>query len=80
MVVSCVAACETNGVELEGIWVKGKDSVNLCLNACVIKPAGVEGATLNPSDEQRPLSHWIVELGEIESTFKKSDIDQLKAL
>ena len=25
------------------------------------------------------VSHWIVELGEIESTFKKSDIDQLKA-
>ena len=25
------------------------------------------------------MSHWIVELGEIESTFKKSDIDQLKA-
>jgi putative DNA primase/helicase len=38
--------------------------------------------TLNPSDKdsvKRAVSHWIVELGEIESTFKKSDIDQLKA-
>ncbi len=42
----------------------------------------LEGATLNPSDKdsvKRAVSHWIVELGEIESTFKKSDIDQLKA-
>jgi len=28
---------------------------------------------------KQAVSHWIVELGEIESTFKKSDIDQLKA-
>ena len=42
----------------------------------------MEGATLNPSDKdsvKQAVSHWIVELGEIESTFKKSDIDQLKA-
>ena len=42
----------------------------------------LEGATLNPSDKdsvKQAVSHWIVELGEIESTFKKSDIDQLKA-
>ena len=40
------------------------------------------GATLNPSDKDsvnQAVSHWIFELGEIESTFKKSDIDQLKA-
>ena len=37
---------------------------------------------LNPTDKdsvKRAVSHWIVELGEIESTFKKADIDQLKA-
>jgi predicted P-loop ATPase len=42
----------------------------------------LEGATLNPSDKdsvKHAVSHWIVELGELGSTFKKADIDQLKA-
>ena len=42
----------------------------------------LEGATLNPEDKDSVFtacSHWIVELGELDATFKKSDIAQLKA-
>ena len=42
----------------------------------------LEGATLDPKDKdsvKKCVSHWIVELGELEATFKKADINQLKA-
>ena len=86
--VSCVAAaCEPDGVALEGILVfQGAQGLGKTLwfkrLADYDKGWLLEGATLNPSDKdsvKQAVSHWIVELGEIESTFKKSDIDQLKA-
>jgi len=86
--ISCVAAAyEPNGVELEGILViQGAQGLGKTLwfkRLCDYDRGWLlEGATLNPSDKdsvKRAVSHWIVELGEIESTFKKSDIDQLKA-
>ena len=86
--VSCVAAaCEPNGVALEGILVfQGAQGLGKTLwfkRLCDYENGWLlEGATLNPSDKdsvKQAVSHWIVELGEIESTFKKSDIDQLKA-
>ena len=86
--ISCVAAaCEPNGVELEGILVfQGAQGLGktLWFKRLANYDEGwlLEGATLNPSDKdsvKQAVSHWIVELGEIESTFKKSDIDQLKA-
>ena len=86
--ISCVAAAyEINGVELEGILVlQGAQGLGKTLwfkRLCDYDRGWLlEGATLNPSDKdsvKRAVSHWIVELGEIESTFKKSDIDQLKA-
>jgi putative DNA primase/helicase len=42
----------------------------------------LEGAILNPESKDSVLtvcSHWIVELGELDATFKKSEIAQLKA-
>jgi predicted P-loop ATPase len=42
----------------------------------------IEGVTLNPADKDSVLnvaSHWIVELGELEATFRKADLAQLKA-
>ena len=42
----------------------------------------LEGQTLNPSDKDSVMSaasHWIVELGELDATFKKADLAQLKA-
>ena len=86
--ISCVAAAyEINGVELEGILVlQGAQGLGKTLwfkRLCNYDNGWLlEGATLNPSDKdsvKRAVSHWIVELGEIESTFKKSDIDQLTA-
>jgi hypothetical protein len=41
-----------------------------------------EGVTLNPADKDsilNSISHWVVELGELEATFRKADIAQLKA-
>jgi putative DNA primase/helicase len=42
----------------------------------------LEGAILDPSNKDSVMtvcSHWIVELGELDATFKKSDVAQLKA-
>ncbi len=56
-------------------WLKslaGKGNHHWCM----------EGAILNPSSKDSVYSvitKWLVELGEMESTFKKSDIEQLKA-
>jgi len=86
--VGCVAAaCEPNGVALEGMLVfQGAQGLGKTLwfkNLADYEEGWLlEGATLNPADKDSvkiSVSHWLVELGEIESTFKKSDIDQLKA-
>jgi predicted P-loop ATPase len=42
----------------------------------------LDGLTLNPSDRdsiKKFCSHWIIELGELDATFRKSDISALKA-
>lgn len=42
----------------------------------------LEGATLDPEDKDSVIlfaSHWIVELGELDATFRKADIAKLKA-
>jgi len=87
LISCCAAACEENGVELEGILVfQGAQGLGktLWFKRLANYEEGwlLEGAMLNPTDKdsvKRAVSHWIVELGEIESTFKKADIDQLKA-
>jgi hypothetical protein len=41
-----------------------------------------EGATLNPADRdsvKQSVSYWLVELGELDATFRKSDVAALKA-
>jgi putative DNA primase/helicase len=86
--ISCVAAaCEPNGVSLEGILVfQGAQGLGktLWFKRLADYDEGwlLEGATLNPSDKdsvKQAVSHWLVELGELQSTFKRSDMDQLKA-
>ena len=86
--ISCVAAaCEPNGVSLEGILVfQGAQGLGktLWFKRLADYDQGwlLEGATLNPSDKdsvKQAVSHWLVELGELQSTFKRSDMDQLKA-
>jgi putative DNA primase/helicase len=50
----------------------------------VPKELGVvqDGMMLRPDDRdsvKQVVSHWLVELGELDATFRKSDIAQLKA-
>ncbi len=50
--------------------------------ASVVADSFLEGATLDPSNKDSVMtiaSHWIVELGELDATFRKSDLAQLKA-
>lgn len=52
------------------------------LLASTVKDSFLEGATLDPSNKDSVMtiaSHWIVELGELDATFRKSDLAQLKA-
>ena len=47
-----------------------------------VKDVFLEGQTLNPADKDSVMSavsHWVVELGELDATFKKADVAQLKA-
>ena len=84
---SCVAAaCGHEGVSSEGILVfVGKQALGKTQWMKTLAPRKewlLEGATLNPSDKdsvKHCVSHWICELGELGSTFKKADLDQLKA-
>jgi len=85
--IGCVAAaCEPNGVSLEGILVfQGAQGLGKTLwfkrLADYEKGWLLEGATLNPNDKdsvKQVVSHWIAELGELGSTFKRADIDSLK--
>ena len=85
--VSCVAAaCGPEGVSSEGILVfVGRQAIGKTQWMKRLAPKAdwlLEGATLNPSDKdsvKQCVSHWICELGELGSTFKKADLDQLKA-
>ena len=86
--LSCVAAAfEEGGVALEGLLVfQGSQGLGKTLwfkrLADFNRGWLCEGATLDPKDKdsvKKAVSHWIVELGELESTFKKADINQLKA-
>lgn len=50
--------------------------------ASLVADSFLEGATLDPSNKDSVMtiaSHWIVELGELDATFRKSDLAQLKA-
>lgn len=54
----------------------------LRLLSSVVENGFLEGATLDPSNKDSVMtivSHWITELGELDATFKKSDLAQLKA-
>lgn len=86
--IGCVAsAMSRDGVKNEIIFVLcgpqgvGKTSFFLSLvpeNSEWIR----DGVSLNPQDKdsvKQVVSYWIIELGEIDATFKKADIAALKA-
>lgn len=85
--IGCVAAAfEPSGVSLEGILVfQGAQGLGKTFwfkrLADFEKGWLLEGATLNPNDKdsvKQVVSHWVAELGELGSTFKRADIDSLK--
>jgi predicted P-loop ATPase len=87
LIQAVAAAYESNGIANAGVIVLigfqgiGKTRLFHDLTSG-IKDVFLEGQTLNPADKDSVMSavsHWIVELGELEATFKKADRAQLKA-
>jgi hypothetical protein len=69
---------------LQGLQAAGKTQYceSLLSKELIASEAYKEGVTLDTYDKDsvsKCLSHWIVELGELDATFKKSDIAALKA-
>ena len=87
--VSAIAALyEKNGIKSQGFISFtgnqgiGKTSWVLSLVPDELKGAIGEGLILNPDKPDsvaQVVSHWIAELGEVGSTFRKADIDSLKS-
>jgi len=87
MLSAVAAAFEPNGISSHGVlvlqgdqylgktkWMKGLAPKELS----IIK----DGLTLNPSDKDSVMlcvRNWIVELGELDATFRKADIANLKS-
>lgn len=78
---------EPNGMSMQGVLVlqgeqySGKTTWFWSL-VNRDKKLGKEGANINPSDRDsvKPaVSYWLVELGEIDATFRKADIAALKS-
>lgn len=87
MISAIAAAFRPNGVSAHGVLVfqgaqyigKTKWFKNLAPDSLGIVQDGV---TLQPGDRDsmnQCVRNWLVELGELDATFKKSDIAQLKA-
>lgn len=87
MLSAVAAAFEPAGVSAHGILVlQGDQSLGKTswFKSLVPRELGViqDGMTLRPDDKdsvKQVVSHWLVELGELDATFKKSDISQIKS-
>lgn len=87
MISAVAAAFEPDGVSAHGVLVfQGDQDLGKTrwFKALVPKELGVvsDGRTLKPDDRdsvKQIVSNWLVELGELDATFRKSDIAQLKS-
>jgi hypothetical protein len=87
LISAVIAAYSPDGISAQGILVfQGGQSIGKTrwFNSLVPKEFGLtkDGLLLKPDDKdslKQALSYWLVELGEIDSTFRKSDITALKA-
>ena len=86
--VSCIAAVfNPDGVSAHGILVLQGDQYlgkTKWMKSLAPRELSVikDGITLNPSDKDSVMQcvrNWIVELGELDATFRKSDIASLKS-
>jgi len=87
MISAVAAAARPNGLAAQGILVfvgeqgSGKTSWFKSL-VPEWSDWAKDGLTLNPSEKDSVLtaiSHWLVEIGELDATFRKADIAQLKS-
>lgn len=87
MLSAVAAAFEPNGVSAHGVLVLQGDQYlgkTAWFKSLVPAHLGViqDGLMLRPDDRdsiKQAVSYWMVELGELDATFRKSDIAQLKA-
>ncbi len=87
MVSAVAAAFNPNGVSAHGVLVfQGDQYIGKTKWFKQLVPASLgvlqDGAFLRPDDRdsvKQCLSNWLVELGEIDATFRKADVAQLKA-
>src|SRR5690606_9294822 len=85
MISAIAAAFSPNGVSAEGMLVfQGSQSLGKTSWLKSLTPPGLEltkdGMLLRPDDKdsvKQVNSFWIVELGELDSTFRRSDLAQL---
>lgn len=87
LIQAVAAVYKTSGIANAGVIVLvgnqgiGKTTL-LKMLASGVQGVFLEGQTLDPADKDSVMaavSHWIVELGELDATFKKSELSQLKA-
>jgi hypothetical protein len=88
MIGAAAAAASDAGVAMQGVLVlqgpqnSGKTTWFWTLAGGRQRGLMLEGAQLNPADRdsvKNAISHWLVELGELDATFRKADIAALKA-
>lgn len=87
LIQAVAAVFEPQGISNAGVIVltgpQGVGKTRLLRDlASEVQGSFLEGQTLNPADKDSVMSavsHWIVELGELDSTFRKADLAQLKA-
>lgn len=91
MISAVAAAFSPDGVAAHGVLVfQGDQNLGKTSWFKSLVPAGInrtsrmlqDGILLKPDDKdsvKQACSHWLVELGEIDSSFRKSDHAQLKA-
>lgn len=87
LISAVAAAYEFNGISAHGVLVfQGEQYIGKTkwVKSLCPKDLGViaDGMTLRTDDKDsvfQVISKWIVELGELDATFKKSDISQLKS-
>lgn len=87
LISAVAAAFEPNGVSAHGVLViQGRQSLGKTawFKRLVPKHLGViaDGLMLKPDDKdsvKQAVSNWLVELGELDATFRKADIAQLKS-
>lgn len=87
MISAIAAAFEPRGISAHGVLVfQGDQYLGKTAWFKRLVPAELglvaDGMTLKPDDKdsvKQVVSHWMVELGELDATFKKSDIAQLKS-